>query len=167
MSLSKLILKAAVPIPHVEDYQRYLFVGPHPDDIEIGAGATAGKLAAMGKDICFLICTDGQFGDGSAPEGVRGEALVALRKQEAMATADKLRKKEIRLVARAGETGRLYGSITGQEVADALLKQHGVKVEKRRIELSDTIRSVGEYEASVWLYAGISTPMKVIVTAEA
>jgi len=95
------------------------------------------------------------------------EHRESLRKQEAMATADKLRKKEIRLVARAGETGRLYGSITGQEVADALLKQHGVKVEKRRIELSDTIRSVGEYEASVWLYAGISTPMKVIVTAEA
>ena len=41
MSLMKLILKAAVPTPKIEAYRRFLFVGPHPDDIEIGAGATA------------------------------------------------------------------------------------------------------------------------------
>lgn len=91
----------------------------------------------------------------------------SLKRQEAMETAEKLRKKEIRLSARAGEKGRLYGSITGQEVADALEAQHGIKVEKRRVELSEPIRAVGEYEASVWLYAGISIPMRVIVTAEA
>ena len=41
MSMLKWVLKAAVPIPKLESYQRFLFVGPHPDDIEIGAGATA------------------------------------------------------------------------------------------------------------------------------
>ena len=76
------ILKLAVPVPNIENYQRFLFVGPHPDDIEIGAGATAAKLAAMGKEICFLVCLDGRFGDGSAPEGIRGQALVELRKQQ-------------------------------------------------------------------------------------
>ena len=98
MSLIKPILKAAVPTPKIENYQRYLFVGPHPDDIEIGAGATAAKLAAMGKDICFLVCLDGRFGDGSAPEGIRGDALVALRKQEAMASADMLGIKDVRFL---------------------------------------------------------------------
>ena len=39
MSLTRLALRIAAPAPQVEDYQRYLFVGPHPDDIEIGAGA--------------------------------------------------------------------------------------------------------------------------------
>lgn len=87
MSLSKLILKAAVPVPHVEKFQRYLFVGPHPDDIEIGAGATVAALAAMGKDICFLVCLDGRFGDGCAPEGIRGDRLAALRKEEAIRSA--------------------------------------------------------------------------------
>ncbi len=90
-----------------------------------------------------------------------------LRRQEAAQTAERLRGQEIRLSARAGEKGRLYGSITGQEVADALEKQHGIKVEKRRVELSEPIRAVGEYEASVWLYAGITIPMRVLVTAEA
>lgn len=98
MSLIKLILKAAVPTPRIENYQRFLFVGPHPDDIEIGAGATAGKLAAMGKDICFLICTDGRFGDGNAPEGIRGDSLVELRKQEAIASAAMLGVSDVRFL---------------------------------------------------------------------
>ena len=98
MSLIKMILKVAVPTPKVEDYQRYLFVGPHPDDIEIGAGATAAKLAAMGKDICFLVCQDGRFGDGNAPEGIRGDDLVALRKKEAAASAAMLGIKDVRFL---------------------------------------------------------------------
>lgn len=98
MSLIKLILKAAVPIPKIEDYRRFLFVGPHPDDIEIGAGATAAKLAAMGKDVCFLVCLDGRFGDGNAPEGIRGEELVKLRKQEAVASAAMLGVQDVRFL---------------------------------------------------------------------
>ena len=98
MSLIKLILKAAVPIPKIENYQRFLFVGPHPDDIEIGAGATAAKLAAMGKDVCFAVCLDGRFGDGNAPEGIRGDKLVALRKQEAIASAAMLGVRDVRFL---------------------------------------------------------------------
>ena len=41
MSITKLALKFALPLPQLESYQRFLFIGPHPDDIEIGAGATA------------------------------------------------------------------------------------------------------------------------------
>lgn len=94
MNLTKMILKAVVPAPQVEAYQRYLFVGPHPDDIEIGAGATAAKLAAMGKDICFVVCMDGRFGDGST--SARGEQLVALRKEEAARSATVLGVQDVR-----------------------------------------------------------------------
>ena len=52
MSILKKIILATAPLPKIESFQRFLFIGPHPDDIEIGAGATAAKLAAMGKDIC-------------------------------------------------------------------------------------------------------------------
>ena len=98
MGLIKLVLGAAVPIPKIEQYRRFLFVGPHPDDIEIGAGATAAKLAAMGKDICFLVCLDGRFGDGNAPEGIRGDRLVELRKQEALASAAMLGIRDVRFL---------------------------------------------------------------------
>lgn len=94
------------------------------------------------------------------------EHREAERKKEAAQIAEGLRGKTIKVVARAGEKGRLYGSITGQEIAEALEKQHGVSVEKRKIDLPDAIRAVGEYSASVWLYSGISAPMRVIVEAE-
>ena len=51
MSITKLALRFAVPLPKLLDFQRYLFIGPHPDDIEIGAGATAARLRSMGKEV--------------------------------------------------------------------------------------------------------------------
>ena len=62
-------------------------IGPHPDDIEIGAGATVARLAAQGKKVCFLICTDGRFGSANAPDGITGDALASLRMEEARASA--------------------------------------------------------------------------------
>ena len=96
MSLTKLVLHFAAPVPKIESFERYLFIGPHPDDIEIGAGATAAKLAAMGKTICFLVCTDGRFGEGNVPE--RGDALAALRQQEAIASAKVLGVTDVRFL---------------------------------------------------------------------
>ena len=91
------------------------------------------------------------------------EKLEAERRAEAMGRAAALKGKEIRLTAKCGEKGRLYGSITGQEIADVLREQHGVDVEKRRIEC-EPIRQTGEYEATVWVYSGITVKMKVVVT---
>ena len=95
MGFTKAILNFAAPIPKIEQYERFLFIGPHPDDIEIGAGATAAKLVDMGKTVRFLVCLDGRFGTGNAPEGVVGEKLVELRQQEARASAAKLGVKEV------------------------------------------------------------------------
>lgn len=88
------------------------------------------------------------------------------RRQEAVEMAASLRGKVITLTARAGEKGRLYGSITGQEVADALKAQHGIEVDKRKIELSDAIRAIGDYDATVRVYSGVAAEMKVSVKAE-
>lgn len=96
MSLIKMILKFAAPVPKIEAYDRFLFVGPHPDDIEIGAGATAAKLAAMGKKVCFLICTDGRFGDGHT--ALKGDELAAARKQEALSSAERLGVSDVRFL---------------------------------------------------------------------
>ena len=67
MSLTSFALRFASPPPEIEKCERFLFIGPHPDDIEIGAGATAAKLAAMGKAVCFLVCTDGRYGSETVP----------------------------------------------------------------------------------------------------
>ena len=98
MSLTRLVLRFAAPVPQVESFQRYLFVGPHPDDIEIGAGATAAKLTAAGKQVTFLVCTDGHFGLEHAPQGTTPEELVGLRKAEAIASAQALGVTDVRFL---------------------------------------------------------------------
>lgn len=96
MSILKLIIKHAVPLPGPEDMDTVLFVGPHPDDIEIGAGATAAKLASMGKKVCFLICTDGRYGD--AYTDARGDELAALRERESIKSAELLGVSDVRFL---------------------------------------------------------------------
>ena len=82
---------------------------------------------------------------------------------EAKAKAETLRDKVIVLEVKCGEKGRLYGSVTAAEVADALEKQHGIKVDKRKIDIGDPIREVGIRPISVWLYSGVTTPMQLDV----
>ena len=98
MSLTRLALSFAAPVPKVEAFERYLFIGPHPDDIEIGAGATAAKLAAAGKHVAFLICTDGRYGLEHAPEGTAPEQLIELRKAETVASARALGVEDVRFL---------------------------------------------------------------------
>lgn len=98
MSLTKAVLRFAAPLPRIESLERYLFIGPHPDDIEIGAGATAAKLSELGKTVCFLICIDGRFGDGSAPKGISREELVEMRRSEAVASAAMLGVTDVRFL---------------------------------------------------------------------
>lgn len=87
MSLVSMILKAAAPVPKPEAFSRYLFIGPHPDDIEIGAGATAAAFVSAGKEVHFLICLDGRFGLEYAEAGTTEDALAEIRKAECLESA--------------------------------------------------------------------------------
>ncbi len=91
------------------------------------------------------------------------EAREAERLAEARQKAEALKGKVISLQVKCGEKGRLYGSVTAAEVADALKAQHGVEVDKRKIDIGESIREIGEREINVWLYAGVTTPMKLHV----
>jgi len=90
LGLTSFILKFAACPPDIESFDRYMFIGPHPDDIEIGAGASAAKLAACGKEICFLVCTDGRFGDFFLDDSVSREELILIRQEEARRSAASL-----------------------------------------------------------------------------
>ena len=96
MSLTRIALKFAAPLPRLESFDRYLFIGPHPDDIEIGAGATVSRLTSLGKQVAFLICTDGRFGDENT--SLRGDELVQARRQEAIRSAAMLGVTDVRFL---------------------------------------------------------------------
>lgn len=97
MGLTELALKIAAPAPKIEVFSRYLFIGPHPDDIEIGCGATVAKLAGEGKTITFLILTDGRYGDGYSG-GIKGDELAVLRRRESIASAERLGVNDVRFL---------------------------------------------------------------------
>lgn len=84
-------------------------------------------------------------------------------KKTALETAEQLKGKSLRLTAKAGQGGRLFGSVTTKEVAEALKAQYHIEVDKRKISMAD-IKAFGSYEAEVRLHAGISASITVVVS---
>ena len=85
---------------------------------------------------------------------------IAREKAEALATSKKLREMTVVVKAKGGGAGRLFGSVTNAEIADALAKQ-GVKLDKRKIVLNETIKNVGTYTATCKLGYEITAPLSV------
>ena len=85
---------------------------------------------------------------------------IAREKAEALALSKQLREMTLTVTCRGGGNGRLFGSVTNAELADALAKQ-GVKLDKRKIVLNETIKNVGTYTATCKLGYEISAPLTV------
>ena len=86
---------------------------------------------------------------------------IAREKAEAMDTARKLRELTVVVKAKGGGAGRLFGSVTNQEIADSLKTQTGISLDKRKIVLSDPIKNVGTYTVTCKLGYEISAPLTV------
>lgn len=94
------------------------------------------------------------------------EHRIQEEKKAAQALADKLNGTTVKLFAKAGASGKLFGSITAKEVAELISKQAGVEIDKRKVSLANEIKSFGTYECEVKLYTGISAKMFVLVGSE-
>ena len=77
--------------------------------------------------------------------------------------ADDLRDKVVKIDAKAGDSGKLFGAITSKDIADKINDQFNVKVDKKKIVM-DTIKIAGTYNIEVKLYPEVSTKMKVMVS---
>ena len=89
---------------------------------------------------------------------------IDLEIQTAKDTAEKIKGKKVNIKAKAGSNGKLFGSVTAGNIADAINEQLGVKVEKKKIALSSDIKNFGSYNAVTKLYNGISEKIDVEVT---
>ena len=85
---------------------------------------------------------------------------IAREKAEALATANKLREMTLTVTAKGGGQGRLFGAVTNAEIAVALEKA-GVKLDKRKIIIADTIKNVGTYTVTCKLGYEINAPLTV------
>lgn len=86
--------------------------------------------------------------------------------QDAQRFAAELSGKTVKLTAKAGSGGKLFGSVTAKEIAEALAAAYGIEVDKRKISLQDEIKSYGTYEAQVKLHSGVSAGIFVLVAEE-
>ena len=86
---------------------------------------------------------------------------IAREKAEAMETAKKLRELTVTVTAKGGGNGRLFGSVTNQELADALKAKAGIVLDKRKIVISDAIKNVGTYTVTCKLGYEITAPLTV------
>ncbi len=86
---------------------------------------------------------------------------IAREKAEAMAISRQLREMTLVVTAKGGGAGRLFGSVTNQEIADALKAKSGITLDKRKIVISDPIKNVGTYTVTCKLGYEISAPLTV------
>lgn len=84
-------------------------------------------------------------------------------REEAFAVAKKLKELTVTVTARGGGAGRLFGSVTTQEIADALRAQTGIELDKRKLVLDEPIKTVGSYTVKCKLGYEINAELKIVI----
>jgi large subunit ribosomal protein L9 len=108
---------------------------------------------------------------GAIAESQRRREAAERAVEEAAAKAEEtatlLRKTVLTISHQAGDDGRLFGSVTSQEIVDAIRQARGVRLDKRRVQLEDAIRTTGTHMVSVEVADGVTAEIKTIVTPQA
>lgn len=93
------------------------------------------------------------------------EYKIKTETDEAKQIAEKMKEIEVVITAKAGDNGKLFGSITSKDVAEGLKMQHHIKIDKKKIVMND-IKTLGTTDVTVKLYTGVTGTLKVNVKAE-
>jgi large subunit ribosomal protein L9 len=110
--------------------------------------------------------TDASIADAQRRQEA-AERTAAEQAEKAEETAALLRKTVLTISHRAGDDGRLFGSVTAQEIVDAVRQARDLKLDKRRVQLPEPIRTTGQHMVTVEIADGVTAEIKTIVTAEA
>ncbi|NLM61825.1 MAG: 50S ribosomal protein L9 [Clostridiales bacterium] len=103
----------------------------------------------------------------AARQRKKAEALAEQRERERLAEiAESLKSKVIRVKAKAGANGKLFGSVTSKEISEELKNQHGIDIDKRKIVLEEPIKQYGSYQLTAKLGYDINAILMVLVTEE-
>ena len=98
------------------------------------------------------------------------KAIAAEKKAEekaaAQARAEEINKLSVKISTKVGDSGKIFGSITSKDIAEALKAQHGMDLDKKKIQLSSPIKQTGETAVDMKLYQEVTAQLKVIVEAE-
>ena len=140
-------------------------------------------VKGTGKAGDVVTVSDGYARNMLIPRGLATEATQSnirqLEKQKAMAAekkaeekaaaqelAEKLNKASIKMKIKAGEGGRIFGSITSKDIADAINMQLGMDIDRKKVKLDAPIKQVGQTDVDMRLYQDVNAKIKVIIEAE-
>ena len=140
-------------------------------------------VKGTGKAGDVVTVSDGYARNMLIPRGLATEATQSnirqLEKQKAIAEekkaeekaaaqelAEKLNKASIKMKIKAGEGGRIFGSITSKDIADAINMQLGMDIDRKKVKLDAPIKQVGQTDVDMRLYQDVNAKIKVIIEAE-
>lgn len=138
-------------------------------------------VKGTGKAGDVVKVSDGYARNMLLPKGLAKEAtegnIRSLEKQKAIAAekleeqraeakqmAERLEKVTLKIQSKGGDSGKLFGSITSKDIADALEAQEGIKVDKKKIDTPNPIKQTGETAVTLKLFTEITAQLKVSVT---
>ena len=88
----------------------------------------------------------------------------SVEKEEAQNIAEKLKNITLKVAVKAGENGKIFGSITSKEIADNLKEQYKIEIDKKKIDLKEPIKTLGSFPVNIKLYEGVIGTLKVQIT---
>ena len=131
------------------------------DEVEVKDGYGRNFLIPKGK--ALLATPNNLKAFNHQKRVVQGKVTKVIA--AAQAVADEIAKLTCLVKKKVGDTGKMFGSVTAQEVAD-LLKSQGVEVDRRKIQIAEPIKKAGEYKIPVKLHSEVSAEIKLVVEGE-
>jgi large subunit ribosomal protein L9 len=128
---------------------------------DVADGYARNFLIPRGLAVAATAATLKQVADQQAVSARR----AADEEKAARALKDRLEAQPVAVKVKAGSQGRLYGSVTAQDLVDAVQETLGIPLDKRHVELSDSVRTVGTYTATVRLHRNVSARLTLDVRA--
>ena len=116
----------------------------------------------ISKEACKMLMNLKKLNDKKASEAHKKE----LDKQKAKEIAEKINKLELELKVKAGENGKIFGGITAKEISEELKKQNNIEVDKKKIVLLETIKTLGKFTIDIKLYEGITAKLTIDIKSE-
>ena len=89
-----------------------------------------------------------------------------IEKEEAKKIADKIEKMRLQFKVKTGENGKVFGGVSSKEIAEKLEKDYSIKVDKKKIELKETIKTLGTTKVPIKLYEGVNGNLKIDVISD-
>lgn len=145
----KVILKQDVPK-----------LGKKGDVVEVAEGYGRNYLLPRGLAVEASKAKLGELAKKKKKESLKKEQI----EQKAKELAKKIEQITIKLTAKVGESGKLFGAISNKDIADYLNEKHGIDIEKKKIILQSPIKSLGTHKVTVKLHPKVKMELSVIVS---